>query len=117
MSNEETNKDDSLNDPEEETQRAQEEAEHSEAEDSEWSINAYNSRNVLHMICSTSALPLCRAGRSAPAHLAKPVATGERLIELASLGKFSGEICRRCESKCSVQLVQNIRDAVAPKLQ
>ena len=83
------------------------------SEDSEWSINAYNNRSVLHMICSLSALPLCRAGRSTPSQLAMPVATGKRLCELSALGEFSGEICRRCESKCSSRLVQGIRDAVA----
>ena len=61
------------------------------AEDSEWSINAYNNRSVLHMICRSSALLPCRTGRSTLAQLAKLVATGEQLVELTALGKFSGK--------------------------
>ena len=92
-SEEETNGMESLEEGGFEEETKQEQGVCQTTEDSEWSINAYNNRCVLHMICSSSALPLCRAGRSTPAQLANPVAIGKQLVELAVLGKFSGEIC------------------------
>ena len=78
-----------------------------------WCINAYNNRRVLHMICRASGLPLCRASRSSASQLAQPAASGNSIADLKALGKLSGEVCRRCECKCSPAVVGRIRAVVS----
>ena len=77
-----------------------------------WSINAYDGRRVLHIICARSDLPLCRASRSSASPLAQPVASGRGLQDLRVVGELSGEFCRRCECRCSSDTVRRVRSAV-----
>ena len=78
-----------------------------------WCVNAYNSRQVLHIMDSDRQMPLCRANWKAGRQLAQPIAWGAKPEELRELGALCELlICTRCETRSDPVAMEQIRGIV-----
>ena len=76
-----------------------------------WCINAYNGREVLHIMDDQVEVPVCRRGLASRRSLACPVASGSSLEEFRSLAKFEGEVCKTCLARSEISIAEAFRRA------